>query len=156
MKSDKQKLFEAFEKVCKVKLIKESEDNIIEEGWKGWAVALGLAASSLLTTNVAAQSSVKDKIENIKNKVQSKISKDPVLKNLEKEGYSPEIGSTIKPDVILVDSGFESFSNTKIAARADLIQKLSSEGIKDLSAHKGIFVYRNEGSNVRMKWITYN
>jgi hypothetical protein len=151
MKSDKQKLFEAFEKVCKVKLIKESEDNIIEEGWKTWAVALGIAASSLLSsTDANAQL-------NIKNKLESIINNDLTLKKLEKEGYSPGIGDAIDKDRSISDSGIEVVGGDMTNARAELLKILKNEKINYSNPRIGFIVYKKESpTKIKAKWITYN
>jgi hypothetical protein len=151
MKSDKQKLFEAFEKVCKVKLIKESEDNILEEGWKSWAVSFGLAAGSLLSsTDANAQL-------NIKNKLESIINNDLTLKKLEKEGYIPEKGAAIDKDRSISDSGIEAIGGDMTNARAELLKILKDEKINYLNPRIGFIVYKKESpTRVRAKWINYN
>lgn len=124
----------------------------IDEGWKDWVVALGLVTSSFLTTDALAQSSLKDKL---KDRLENVMSDNSTLKKLKNEGYYPGTGDRIDSDRKLSDSGHESLANTKTSARTDLIEKLKSKGIIDLSIQKGIILYKNEGNNTRAKWIAY-
>ena len=167
MKTDKEKLFEAFEKVCGVKLLKEeNQQELIEENWKNWAVALGIASASLFAGNAMGQSKLKDKIETIKDAgkdklesvkelVNNKINKDPVLKQLEKDGYIPAKGDIISSDKMLSDSNIETVAETMTNAKNSLIQLLNSKGIK-YNQVNGIIVYKVESpTRVKAKYIFY-
>jgi hypothetical protein len=156
MKTDKEKLFEAFEKICGINLLKEeNQQELIEENWKNWAVALGIASASLFSTDVIGQSKLKDKIESVKDVVNDKINKDPILRQLEKEGYSPAIGDRINPDKRLSDPNIEVVGNTIINAKSSLIELLESKGIK-FNQLNGIIVYKKiSSSQVKAKWISY-
>jgi hypothetical protein len=148
MKTDKEKLFESFEKVCGIKF---TNNEIIEENWKNWAIGLGIVASSFFTEPANAQN-----ISNIKNKVENIISNDVTLKKLNKEGYFPAIGDRINPNKSLIDSGIETVANTETASKTSLQSKLKSEGINYSNPNEGVIVYKKEGSNIRAKWIKYN
>lgn len=167
MKTDKEKLFEAFEKVCSIKLLKEeNKQELIEENWKNWAVALGIASVSLFAGNAMGQSKLKDKIETIKDAgkdklesvkelVNDKINKDPVLKQLENDGYVPGVGEKINTDKSLSDPNIEVIGETISNARSLLIQTLNLKGIK-YNQLNGIIVYKVESpSKVKAKYISY-
>jgi hypothetical protein len=167
MKTDKEKLFEAFEKICNIKLFKEeNKQELIEENWKNWAVALGIASASLFAGNAMGQSKLKDKIETIKdagqNKLESvkelvndKINKDPVLKQLEKDGYVPGVGERINTDKRLSDPNIETLAETETGARFQLLQILDLKGIK-FNQINGIIVYKVESpTKVKAKYISY-
>jgi hypothetical protein len=150
-KTDKDKLFEAFEKICGIKIIEESENKeLIEEGWKNWAVALGIVASSFFSQNVKA-----DSINNIKDKVENVISKDTTLKKLKKDGFAPEIGEYIDSSRKISDSNIQIVANTQTAAKIHLIQILKSKGINPSDNRAGFIVYKNENKNVIAKYIKY-
>lgn len=156
MKTDKEKLFEAFEKICGINLLKEeNQQELIEENWKNWAVALVIASASLFSTDVMGQSKLKDKIESVKDVVNDKINKDPILRQLEKEGYSPAIDDRINPDKRLSDPNIEVVGNTIINAKSSLIELLESKGIL-FNQLTGIIVYKKiSPSQVKAKWIFY-
>lgn len=158
MKSDKEKLFEAFEKICKVKINESSQDNnLLEENWKNWAIALGIVGSSFFVNDVNAQVNLnlKNKIENVKSNLKSKISKDPVLKQLEKDGYSPAIGDRINPDKNLIDNNIEVVSNTMTNTKFQLIETLKLKNMK-YDRFNGIIVYKEiPGNKIKAKWISY-
>jgi hypothetical protein len=153
MKTDKEKLFESFEKVCGIKFLNESDNKeILEENWKNWAIGLGIVASSFFTqpTNAEDLLKVKEKVENV-------VNKDITLKKLQKEGFSPAIGDRINPNKSLFDSGIEVIGNTETAVKFQLIEILKSKGINHSNIMKpeGIIVYKKEGKNIRAKWIGY-
>jgi hypothetical protein len=141
----------------RIKRFNEVDSNeTLNESWKSWAVALGLVSASLFSNNVLGQSKLKDKIESVKDLVNDKINKDPILKDLEKEGYRP-LDNYHTQKIIekgkLVDLDISVLSNTQSAAKLNLISKLND---RKLNPQDGFFVYKNEGSNIRMKWITYD
>ena len=153
MKTDKEKLFEAFEKVCGIKFMNESNNNkLLEENWKNWAIGLGIVASSFFTQPTNAEDLLK-----IKEKVENVVNKDITLKKLQKEGFSPAVGDRINPNKSLYDSGIEVIGNTETAAKFQLIEILKSKGINHSNVMKpeGIILYKKEGKNIRAKWIGY-
>ena len=126
----------------------------IDEGWKNWALALGIALSSLVPNHANASTSgigdgIKDKIVSVVDH-----GSQLTIKKLEKEGYSPSSGTPIKGDKELVDSGIESTGNTASAAEMQVRAELNSKGI-DTSHKSGFFVYKEVGQNVSVKWISY-
>lgn len=136
----------------KIKRFKEFNGESLNENWKNWAVALGIASASLFSGSTIGQTKLKDKIESIKDV----LYEDPVLKKLIKDGYEPLPGSLpiswYAEKGNLVDSDISILSNTLTAAKLRLSSILMDKNIKP--EEDGFFVYRDEGSNVRIKWIT--
>ena len=125
----------------------------INESWKSWAVALGIASASLLVNDALGQSKLKDKIELVKDKLNG----DPVLKKLIEDGYEPLPGALplTRLEVYgegLIDSDISVLSNTLSGAMLSLKSALEERKIKP--EEDGYFVYKKEGSKVRLKWIT--
>ena len=130
------------------------DDENIDEGWKNWALALGIALSSLAPNHAnASTSGIGD---GIKDKIISVVDHGTALtvKKLERDGYSPVPGNLIKGDKELVDSGIESTGQTKSAAETSIRSELNSKGI-DTSNKSGFFVYKEVGQNISVKWISY-
>ena len=130
------------------------DDENIDEGWKNWALALGIALSSLVPNHANASTSgigdgIKDKIVSVVDH-----GSQLTIKKLEKEGYSPSAGTPIKADKELVDSGIEAYGNTESAAELQIRTELNSKGI-DTSHKSGFYVYKEVGQNISVKWISY-
>ena len=129
-------------------------DETIDEGWKNWALALGIALSTLTTNHANASTSgigdgIKDKIVSVVDH-----GSQLTIKKLEKEGYSPSAGAPIKADKELVDSGIESTGTSASAAEMQVRTELISMGI-DTSHKSGFYVYKEVGQNISVKWISY-
>jgi hypothetical protein len=130
----------------------------INENWKNWAIALGIASSAFLANDVRSQTKLKDKIENTKSDLSDKFSKiisNPVLKKLEKDGYIPFVGEYIDKDREMIDNDISFLGETQTSAKSDLIEKLQQDKI-NYSPKNGFFVYRKEDGKVRVKWISYS
>lgn len=130
------------------------DDENIDEGWKNWALALGIALSSLVPNHANASTSgigdgIKDKIVSVVDH-----GSQLTIKKLEKEGYSPSAGTPIKADKELVDSGIEAYGNTESAAELQIRTELNSKGI-DTSHKSGFYVYKSVGQGYSVKWISY-
>ena len=134
------------------------DDENIDEGWKNWALALGIALSSLAPNHANASTSgigdgIKDKIVSVVDH-----GSQLTIKKLEKQGYSPSIGTPIKVDKELVDSGIEAYANTKSAADTQLDVNLKAAGkiCYDEKGHLlGFRVYKDVGEGCSVKWISY-
>ena len=129
-------------------------DETIDEGWKNWALALGIALSTLTPNHANASTSgigdgIKDKIVSVVDH-----GSQLTIKKLEKEGYSPSAGTPIKADKELVDSGIESTATSASAAEMQVRTELISKGI-DTSHKSGFYVYKEVGQNISVKWISY-
>jgi len=131
-----------------------NNDELLEEGWKNWALALGIAASSLVSNNANASTQgigddLRDKIENLKG------CSGLTIKKLEKDGYSPVPGTLIPSDKKLVDSGIESTGKTKSTADEAIKSLLRSKGIDFGNIKSGFFVYKEIGQKISVKWISF-
>ena len=129
-----------------------NNDQSINENWKNWAVALGIASSSLFMSDAKAQVNLKDKIETAKSDLFSKFNKDTLLKDLEKDGYIPLKGELVDKNKKMFDDDISSLGETESSSKANLMQTLRD---KKINPRDGFFVYRKEGKKVRMKWIGY-
>jgi len=128
-------------------------DELLEESWKNWALALGIAASSLVSNNANASSQgLGDKL---KDKIESMASSGLTIEKLERDGYSPAPGTLIPSDKKLVDSGIESTGQTKSAADISIQSLLRSKGIDFSNRKSGFFVYKEVGQNISVKWISF-
>jgi hypothetical protein len=130
------------------------DDENIDEGWKNWALALGIALSSLVPNHANASTSgigdgIKDKIVSVVDH-----GSQLTIKKLEKEGYSPSAGTPIKSDKELIDSGIESTGTSASAAEMQVRTELISKGI-DTSHKSGFYVYKEVGQGYSVKWISY-
>ena len=128
------------------------DNEILEEGWKNWAIALGIAASSLMPNH--ANASTQGIGDGLKDRVVSIINGDLTIKNLEKDGYSPAPGTMISSDKKIVDSGIEAHGQTKSAAELSLQKELQSKGIDYGNRKAGFIVYKTDGSQIFVKWIS--
>lgn len=151
-KNEKDRLFEAFEKICGVKIIEKSDNKeLIEESWKNWAIGLGIVASSFFTQNVNA-----DTIDNVKDKVENVITQNTTLKKLKKDGFAPAIGELIDNSKKISDTGIEVLGNTQTAAKTQLIQILKAKGINPSDNRSGFIIYKQENKKIIAKYIKYN
>lgn len=129
------------------------DDELLEESWKKWALALGIAASSLVSNDANAGSQgIGDKL---KDKIESMTSSGLTIEKLEKDGYSPAMGTFISSDKKLVDSGIESTGQNKSAADISIQSLLKSKGIDFSNRKSGFFVYKEVGQNISVKWISF-
>lgn len=131
---------------------KFNSDQSINENWKNWAVALGIASSSLFINDAKAQFNLKDKIEIVKSDLFSKLNKNPLLKELEKDGYIPLETELVDKSKKMFDDNINYLGETKSSSKASLMQHLSD---RKINPRDGFFVYRIEGKKVRIKWIGY-
>ena len=128
-----------------------NNDELLEEGWKNWALALGIAASSLMPNNANASTQG----DGLKDRLTSIINGDLTIKNLEKDGYSPAPGTLIPSGKKLVDSGIESTGQSKSTADISIQSLLKSKGIDFSNRKSGFFVYKEIGKNISVKWISF-
>lgn len=127
-------------------------DETIDEGWKDWAVALGVTLSTLVPNYAKAETSdiagdgIKDRIVNMLDQ-----GSQLTIKKLAKDGYSPAPLTPIKGDRELVDSGIEAYGKTQAAANLQLETKSKDVFNKEL----GFRVYKEVGNGISVKWIIY-
>lgn len=128
-------------------------DELLEEGWKNWALALGIAASSLVSNSANASSQgLGDKL---KDKIESMASSGLTIEKLERDGYSPAIGTSISSDKKLLDSGIVANGTTKSAATTGIEVKLKSKGIDYNNRKLGFLVYKEVDQGYDVKWISF-
>jgi len=128
-------------------------DELLEESWKNWALALGIAASSLVSNSANASSQgLGDKL---KDKIESMASSGLTIEKLERDGYSPAPGTLIPSDKKLVDSGIVANGKTIPGATKGIEVKLKSEGIDYNNRKLGFLVYKEVGQGYDVKWISF-
>ena len=127
------------------------DNEIIQEGWKNWALALGIASSSLISNHANAHGLG----DGLKDKIFSIINGDLTIKRLERDGYSPTPGSLIPNNKKIVDSGIEAHGQTKTTAELSLRNELKSKGIDSNNRKLGFIVYKTDGEQIFVKWISF-